>query len=234
LSHRERHARPADAAPADPPAARAPDCALPPRRGRRLARRGRLAARVLPAPTPRDARRARRVRRGLSALRRGHRPLLPRDARGLGALVRPRGARDARLGAGDRQAVPLTELPLARAEHGPLRQQASGDAGAAVTPKKEQYARKAEGWTDAEYADARAYLDHRAELIATLGAPLRAGDEVLDLACGDGGLGEHLLARGLAYTGIDAEPAMVDAARRRLGDRATIGVGDLNAFVPEA
>ena len=102
-----------------------------------------------------------------------------------------------------------------------------------MTPKKEQYARKAEGWTDAEYADARAYLDHSAELIATLGAPLRAGDEVLDLACGDGGLGEHLLARGLAYTGIDAEPAMVDAARRRLGERATIGVGDLNAFVPE-
>jgi SAM-dependent methyltransferase len=102
-----------------------------------------------------------------------------------------------------------------------------------VTPKKEQYARKAEGWTDAEYADASAYLDHRAELIATLGAPLRAGEEVLDLACGDGGLGEHLLARGLRYTGIDAEPAMVDAARRRLGDRATVGVGDLNAFVPE-
>ncbi len=102
-----------------------------------------------------------------------------------------------------------------------------------MTAKKEQYARKADGWTDAEYADAGAYLDHRAELVATLGVPLRAGDEVLDLACGDGGLGEHLLARGLAYTGIDAEPAMVDAARRRLGDRATIGVGDLNEFVPE-
>ena len=102
-----------------------------------------------------------------------------------------------------------------------------------MTPKTEQYARKAEGWTDAEYADARAYLDHRAELIGTLGAPLRAGDEVLDLACGDGGLGAHLLALGLRYTGIDAEPAMVDAARQRLGDRATIGVGDLNAFVPE-
>jgi SAM-dependent methyltransferase len=101
-----------------------------------------------------------------------------------------------------------------------------------VTGKEEQYARKAAGWTDSEYADARAYLDHRAALIATLGAPLRAGDEVLDLACGDGGLGEPLLTRGLRYTGIDAEPAMVDAARRRLGDRATIGVGDLNAFVP--
>ena len=103
---------------------------------------------------------------------------------------------------------------------------------AAVTSKDDQYARKAAGWSDAEYADARAYLDHRAELIATLGTPLRTGDEVLDLACGDGGLGEHLLARGLRYTGIDAEPAMIDAARRRLGDRATVGVGDLNAFVP--
>jgi SAM-dependent methyltransferase len=102
-----------------------------------------------------------------------------------------------------------------------------------VTAKQDQYARKAAGWTDDEYADARAYLDHRAELIATLGVPLRAGDEVLDLACGDGSLGEHLLARGLRYTGIDAEPAMVDAARRRLGTRAAVGVGDLNAFVPE-
>jgi SAM-dependent methyltransferase len=102
-----------------------------------------------------------------------------------------------------------------------------------VTSKEEQYARKAEGWTDDAYADADAYLDHRAELIGTLGVPLRAGDEVLDLACGDGGLAEHLLARGLGYTGIDAEPAMVDAARRRLGGRAAVGVGALNVFVPE-
>jgi len=102
-----------------------------------------------------------------------------------------------------------------------------------VTAKDGQFARKAEGWSDAEYADPHAYLAHRAELIATLGTPLRAGDEVLDLACGDGGLAEHLLARGLAYTGIDVEPAMVDAARRRLGDRAVVGVGDLNVFVPE-
>ena len=45
----------------------------------------------------------------------------------------PGGARHARLGAGDRQGVPLTELPLARTEHGPLRPQAPRDAGAAVT-----------------------------------------------------------------------------------------------------
>ena len=51
---------------------------------------GRLDARRLPAAAPRDARRARRLRRGLPALRRGHRPRLPRDARRLGALVRAR------------------------------------------------------------------------------------------------------------------------------------------------
>ena len=100
------------------------------------------------------------------------------------------------------------------------------------TPKPGEYASKAADWTDAAYADASAYLDHRAELVATLGARLAPGDEVLDLACGDGGLGEHLLARGLAYTGVDAEPAMVEAARSRLGDRATVAVGDLNAYAP--
>ena len=36
------------------------------------------------------------------------------------------------------------------------------------------------------------YLAHRAELFATLGPPLEPGDTVLDLACGDGGLGDFL------------------------------------------
>jgi SAM-dependent methyltransferase len=99
--------------------------------------------------------------------------------------------------------------------------------------KADQYARKAAAWSDAEYADARAYLDHRAHLIATLGAPLRPGDEVLDLACGDGGLGPFLLERGLGYRGVDSEPAMVEAARLRLGGRAHVEVGDLNNFTPD-
>ena len=75
-------------------------------------------------------------------------------------------------------------------------------------PKADQYARKAAGWSDAEYADSHAYLDHRAALVASLGVALAPGDEVLDLACGDGGLGEHLLARGLA----------LPRRRRRAGD----------------
>jgi SAM-dependent methyltransferase len=98
--------------------------------------------------------------------------------------------------------------------------------------KADQYARKAARWSDAEYADAHAYLDHRAGLVASLGVPLEPGDEVLDLACGDGGLGEHLLARELRYRGIDAEPAMVDAARARFGERAVVEAGDLNRYAP--
>jgi SAM-dependent methyltransferase len=100
--------------------------------------------------------------------------------------------------------------------------------------KADQYARKAAGWTDEEYADAEAYLAYRAELVMTLGVPLERDDEVLDLACGDGGLGTFLLDRGLRYRGVDAEPAMVDAARRRLGERATVEEGDLNEYAPPA
>ena len=101
-----------------------------------------------------------------------------------------------------------------------------------MSEKADQYARKAAAWSDAEYADTHAYLDHRAELIASLGLPLQSGDEVLDLACGDGGLGEHLLARGLRYRGADTEPAMVAAAVGRLGDRAPVVHADLNDYVP--
>jgi SAM-dependent methyltransferase len=101
-----------------------------------------------------------------------------------------------------------------------------------VTAKDEQYARQAQDWTERAYADVTAYLEHRAELIVDLGAKLEPGDEVLDLACGDGGLGEELLQRGLRYRGVDTTPEMVEAARRRLGARAEVDLGDLNDYVP--
>jgi SAM-dependent methyltransferase len=101
-----------------------------------------------------------------------------------------------------------------------------------VTSKEDQYARQAADWTERAYADVAAYLDHRAQLIVSLGPSLQPGDTVLDLACGDGGLGEALLARGLRYCGVDATPEMVEAARRRLGDRAEIVSGDLNDYTP--
>ncbi|HXG77261.1 MAG TPA: class I SAM-dependent methyltransferase [Gaiellaceae bacterium] len=103
-----------------------------------------------------------------------------------------------------------------------------------MTDTREQYARQAEGWTPRAYADADAYLAHRADLVLALGPRLAPGDEVLDLACGDAGLGEALLARGLRYRGVDATPEMVEAARRRLGSRAALEVGDLNDYVPPA
>jgi SAM-dependent methyltransferase len=101
-----------------------------------------------------------------------------------------------------------------------------------VSSKDDQYSRQAEGWTEQAYADVGTYLEHRAALIEGLGPPLEAGETVLDLACGDGGLGEALLARGLGYRGIDATPEMVESARRRLAGRAEVELGDLNDYVP--
>ncbi|MDH4102608.1 MAG: methyltransferase domain-containing protein [Thermoleophilia bacterium] len=101
-----------------------------------------------------------------------------------------------------------------------------------MSSKSDQYARQAGDWTEKAYADAAAYLAHRAELIATLGPSLAPGDEVLDLACGDAGLGEPLVARGFRYRGVDATPEMVAEAQRRLGDRASIEIGDLNEYTP--
>jgi hypothetical protein len=96
----------------------------------------------------------------------------------------------------------------------------------------EQYARQADEWSERAYADARAYLEHRAELVVDLGPRLEPGDEILDLACGDAGLGELLLERGLRYRGVDSTPEMIEAARTRLGERAAVELGDLNDYVP--
>jgi SAM-dependent methyltransferase len=101
-----------------------------------------------------------------------------------------------------------------------------------MSSKNDQYARHAGDWTEKAYADSTGYLTHRAELIATVGPHLEPGDEVLDLACGDGGLGEALVARGFHYRGVDATPEMVAEARRRLGERALVEIGDLNEYAP--
>jgi SAM-dependent methyltransferase len=90
----------------------------------------------------------------------------------------------------------------------------------------------AAGWSEEAYANLARYLSRRAELVRSLGPPLQKGDTVIDLACGDGALAEFLLPYGLAYHGVDASPAMVEAARRRLGDRATFEQGDVDDFAP--
>jgi hypothetical protein len=100
--------------------------------------------------------------------------------------------------------------------------------------KRDQYRDKAAGWSDSEYADGRTYLDRRAELVLSLGPRLQPGDEVLDLACGDGGLGASLLARGVRYRGVDSTSEMVAAAQSRLGEDVVVELGDLNDYAPPA
>ena len=94
-------------------------------------------------------------------------------------------------------------------------------------PSFEKYGAQAEDWSEEAYADAQAYLAHRAALIVALGPPLRSGDTVLDLACGDGGLAEHL--RGFDYLGVDASPEMVAAAQRH---GRNVVLADLNEYEP--
>jgi SAM-dependent methyltransferase len=96
-----------------------------------------------------------------------------------------------------------------------------------VSSSWDKYAGAAETWTDDAYADATTYLARRAELVRTLGPTLVAGDTVLDLACGDGGLGDFLPEQ--RYVGVDASAEMVEAARRRGRD---VVEADLNDYAP--
>jgi SAM-dependent methyltransferase len=94
----------------------------------------------------------------------------------------------------------------------------------------EKYSALAERWSELAYADPAGYYARRAELVVGLGPTLAAGDAILELACGDGGLAEFLLPYGLEYFGVDVSPAMVDVARQRLGARGRVELGDVNDF----
>lgn len=69
-------------------------------------------------------------------------------------------------------------------------------------------------WRPEDYA-------RHAGFVAELGAGLldllapRSGERILDLGCGDGALTERIAASGATVVGVDASPAMVEAARRR-------------------
>lgn len=89
-----------------------------------------------------------------------------------------------------------------------------------------KYDEVAERYSAQDYADAERYYERRAQLIARA---LEPGATVLDIACGDGGLGRHLVGLGLDYRGVDASPRMVEIAQRALGDRVAVGGFD---FVP--
>jgi SAM-dependent methyltransferase len=89
-----------------------------------------------------------------------------------------------------------------------------------------KYDALAERYSAHDYADAEGYYARRAELVVTHGPRLERGDSLLDIACGDGGLGRHLLGLGIDYHGVDASDRMVEVARRSLGDRVSHGTFD--------
>ncbi len=54
--------------------------------------------------------------------------------------------------------------------------------------------------------------------------------DVIDLGCGEGTFGRMLAARGARVTGIDACPAMIDAANARRGEREQYHVNDMESL----
>jgi ubiquinone/menaquinone biosynthesis C-methylase UbiE len=58
------------------------------------------------------------------------------------------------------------------------------------------------------------------------------GRRVLDVGCGSGPLFAALRAKGATVTGFDSSSAMVELARRRLGEDAALHVADLSQPLP--
>jgi ubiquinone/menaquinone biosynthesis C-methylase UbiE len=95
-----------------------------------------------------------------------------------------------------------------------------------IVPK---YDAIAERYSAHDYANPERYYARRATLVA---AGLAPGASVLDIACGDGGLGRALIKLGFDYHGVDASTRMVEVARRALGDRVV--EGDFDYEPPDA
>ena len=117
----------------------------------------------LPAPAPRDARGARRLGRGLPALRRGHRPLLPRDARRAGSAgTCPAAVVTPRLRRGDRPALPLAAHALALRGMARFVRKHPERLRGRCELEVRSVRRAAEDWSEASTPTCR-YLEHRAD-----------------------------------------------------------------------
>ncbi|MBC7519765.1 MAG: methyltransferase domain-containing protein, partial [Sandarakinorhabdus sp.] len=69
-------------------------------------------------------------------------------------------------------------------------------------------------WDPALYAANAGFVPALGAPVLDLLAP-RAGERILDIGCGDGVLTERLVDAGCSVVGIDADTAMVAAARER-------------------
>lgn len=87
------------------------------------------------------------------------------------------------------------------------------------------------GWNAADYAANAAFVPALGAAALALLDP-RPGERILDLGCGDGALTIQLIAAGAVVVGIDADAAMLAAARAR-GIDAHAGDGQALAFDAE-
>lgn len=71
------------------------------------------------------------------------------------------------------------------------------------------------------------YEEWTATLLARAEAEGLSGNRMLDVGCGTGFSFIPLIERGWAVTGCDLSPAMVEAARAKVGDRAELHVADM-------
>ncbi|CEP67182.1 S-adenosyl-L-methionine-dependent methyltransferase-like [Moorella glycerini] len=95
----------------------------------------------------------------------------------------------------------------------------------------DKYDRLAEGFTAREYANKEFYMYRRLLLTLFWGVPLKSGDSVLELGCGDGYLARSFIRYGLRYHGVDFAPERVRVAGSRLreaGLDADLTVADVN------
>lgn len=71
------------------------------------------------------------------------------------------------------------------------------------------------GWSEREYGDPSGLMRRRAAWVREWGTPLRQGDRILELGCGDGALSCLLASEGFDVTGVDISPGMIEEAKRR-------------------
>jgi trans-aconitate methyltransferase len=74
--------------------------------------------------------------------------------------------------------------------------------------------RSPQTWDADQYSRTAGFVADMGEPVVALLAP-RAGERILDLGCGDGRLTGRIATSGAEVVGVDASPAMVEAACRR-------------------
>ena len=67
-------------------------------------------------------------------------------------------------------------------------------------------------WSPEQYAKNARFVSDLGMPVVTLLAP-RAGERILDVGCGDGPLTKKLVELGCEVVGVDASPAMIEAAK---------------------